>query len=248
MVAMKRVQAQPNKLQSVQTEFKILSTLRHPRIVGFLNFYESPNSWKFVLEYMVNGSLRDLLNQMKRNGMTFSEDRLIHTYMDIAVGVQFLHSQNVLHRDLKPENILVDENNRLKIADFGISKMHSGAANANYGHTACGTKYYMAPEVHRGSAYCSKCDIWSLGVIFYELATREYPWNDDIFHKMTQGPMRHTGPMKPLTQFRYTGKMQRLLHFMTIYNPPGRKDINFICDRPFLKDAYTKLCHERMGF
>lgn len=100
--------------------------------------------WNFVLEYAERGSLRTMLVKYQRNKWKFGQEDLLSLFMDFAFGVKYLHSKRIIHRDLKPENILVDEKHRLKIADFGISKLVSPAA-AN--HTAVGTICYMAPEV-----------------------------------------------------------------------------------------------------
>lgn len=94
--------------------------------------------------------------------------------MDIVFGVKYLHSMNIIHRDLKPDNCLFDCNNRMKIADFGVSKRNSNQ-NPEF-QTLCGTPLYMAPEVFLDEPYDKTVDIWSLGVMFYEMAMYEVPF------------------------------------------------------------------------
>lgn len=85
----------------------------------------------------------------------------------------------IIHRDLKPENILVDDYGRLKIADFGISQILED--NEDFKHdNVMGTPMYSAPEIYFHSTYNKSCDIWSLGIIFYEMATLRYPFTQNV--------------------------------------------------------------------
>ena len=95
--------------------------------------------------------------------------------MDIAYGLRFLHSKNIIHRDVKPENILMTADYRIKLADFGVSKMVNECFTQ--AHTSIGTLTYMSPEVYLHRPYNKKCDIWALGLILYEVAMMKYPFN-----------------------------------------------------------------------
>lgn len=182
-----------NTVKSIKSEFNLLKTLHHPRIVNFLGFYCSKTSCNFILEYMVHGSLDGVFERYNENQWKFGEYDLLWMFMDIAIGVKFLHSKGIMHRDLKPANILVDKKYRLKIADFGIAKI---AQNALENHTVIGTRPYMAPEALLKLPYDhkadSRCDfegsgffislssiflVWSLGLIFYEMAMLRPPFN-----------------------------------------------------------------------
>lgn len=163
--------------KTVQAEFTILSQIKHPRIVKFITFYQTAIDYNFVLEYMINGSLRTMLDNFIKNQWKFGQSDLLALFMDIAFGLKHLHSKGIIHRDLKPENILIDENNRLKLADFGISKFASQKADF---HTAIGTWLYMAPEVFLHQAYDKSVDVWGLGIIFYEMAMLKYPFSKAV--------------------------------------------------------------------
>ena len=149
-------------LKSGQNELKILKQMRHPRIVELLTNYSfnsmiRAEQFNFVLEYMENGSLRDILRTYGRKFWKFGQPDLLALFMDMVVGLKYLHSKGVIHRDLKPENVLADKLHRLKIADFGVSKITEAAAGAN-NHTLVGTSMYMAPEVTSGLPYDKSCD------------------------------------------------------------------------------------------
>lgn len=89
-------------------------------------------------------------------------------------GVRYLHDHGVMHRDLKPENILIDESKRCVVADFGIAKFR------NYSETITGTPTYMAPEVRQNKVYDKSVDAWALGIIFFELATLQFPFSQEV--------------------------------------------------------------------
>lgn len=144
--------------QTVLAEFEILSNIKHPRILRMIDFYQTSTDFNFVLEYMENGNLRETFNQYLENNWKFGQDDLLKLFMDIVAGVWYLHSSGIIHRDLKPENILLDENHRLKIADFGVSKFLSADASKPQYQTCTGTIIYMAPEVFLHKPYDRSAD------------------------------------------------------------------------------------------
>lgn len=166
--------------ECIKREFILLNRLNHPNIVNMLYFYQiqSQCEFRFVLELMKNGSLRDLLHRFKINLWKFAERELLCFTQDIAFGLKYLHQNGVIHRDLKPENLLCDSNFRLKITDFGVSKLSVDNQSAN--HTRVGTLAYMAPEVYLSHEYDNSVDVWAFGVIFAEMVLTEYPLTKEV--------------------------------------------------------------------
>ena len=110
--------------ETVRKELEVFSKIRHPRIIEYLGFFHTDFGWNFLMEFASGGTLRFYLSQRAAAGVHMREDRVISKFLDIAFGLHILHSNKIMHRDLKPENILIDgRNNRLKLADFGISKV-----------------------------------------------------------------------------------------------------------------------------
>jgi calcium-dependent protein kinase len=95
----------------------------------------------------------------------------------IMEAINYCHSNSICHRDIKPENILINDKDDIKIIDFGLSDIVK--SNENNLSGVKGTKRYMAPEVLKGVAYNEKCDIWSIGHIFYVLLTFTHPFEND---------------------------------------------------------------------
>jgi len=151
-------------------EAKIHAGLHHPNIILLLGICEGPQGELLTLtEFASRGSLYSILHRLG----SLKPVQMVKLAIDTAKGMHYLHSVNVLHRDLKSLNLLVDENWILKVADFGTSRQ---AANTM---TQCaGTALWMAPEVVRGKDYTYKADVYSFGIIMWEMLTCETPFND----------------------------------------------------------------------
>lgn len=151
------------------SEIKIMKALSDNRnIVRFIDNLRCSKSVLIVMEHCKGGSLDDLLKKEGR----LSEDKATNYLKEIINGFKGLHSKNVIHRDLKAANILLN-NGVPKIADLGLAKMLTHQEGIT--HTFAGTSYTMAPEVHKGN-YGLKADIWSLGVVYYQMIFGRYPY------------------------------------------------------------------------
>ncbi|XP_058120248.1 serine/threonine-protein kinase Nek5-like [Anopheles ziemanni] len=161
--------------QAVLKEHTILSQLNHPRIIQYFGYFQTATSWNIMLEFAERGNLATFIERRAAVGAFLNQHTITAKFGDIADGLIYLHCRNVIHRDLKPANVLICVDNRLKLADFGMSKiMHDDDLN----RTIVGTPLYMAPEVARGKDYDYKSDVWALGIIFYELCMLEHPFMD----------------------------------------------------------------------
>lgn len=163
-------------LLSIQREFLVLSNLNHPRLIRYLGFYQSTSSWNFILEFAELGNLGDCITTRKlENYNYFPLKDILSIFIDILAGIKYLHYCCIIHRDLKPDNILLDKYSRAKICDFGISRILSCKTKED-NMSNIGSPFYMAPEVIQGKKYGFKSDIWSLGIILFEMCTLEHPF------------------------------------------------------------------------
>ena len=164
----------PAFIERFHREARVLAKLNHPNIVGVYDFGES-GKWCYLLMEFVDGV--NLRQAMRAGRLT--PDRALEIVPQICEALQFAHEQGVLHRDIKPENILLDRRGRVKIADFGIAKLvRRGEADVTLtaSGVAIGTPAYMAPEQIESPADVDhRADIYSLGVVFYEMLTAELP-------------------------------------------------------------------------
>ncbi|MBI2931135.1 MAG: protein kinase [Planctomycetes bacterium] len=155
-------------------EAKALAILDHPNIVRVIDYGTERNLYYLVMEYVDGVTLRALLNDYR-----LSPEETLKIVPQICEALEFAHGEGIVHRDIKPENIMVDRRGRIKIADFGLAKMISKTEPpATFTHTnvAMGTPHYMAPEQCENMKQVDhRADIYSLGVVFYEMLTGEVP-------------------------------------------------------------------------
>lgn len=155
-------------------EARALAKLSHQNIVGVFDFGQANGLFYFLMEYVDGTNLRDLIHA---KSLTAKEALAI--VPQICEALEFAHDEGIVHRDIKPENILVDKRGRVKIADFGLAKLlqaeQAGVTLTQAGQVM-GTWYYMAPEqIERPLEVDHRADIYSLGVVFYEMLTGEVP-------------------------------------------------------------------------
>ena len=161
------------------SEIQINKKLKSPNIIKFYDVHETVNNFYIVLELAQSGNLRANLRKSGR----FDEKKTMKYLFQILNGFGELVKNGIIHRDLKPENIMMKED-VLKLADFGFAKQ---AQIGSFLRTLVGTPSYMAPQILNEEKYTYKCDIWSLGVMTYEMLVGKIPW---IFHEKTQQGFR----------------------------------------------------------
>ncbi|KDP23616.1 hypothetical protein JCGZ_23449 [Jatropha curcas] len=161
-------------LAEFKREVRIMRRLRHPNVVLFMGAVTRPPNLSIITEFLPRGSLYRILH---RSHCQIDEKRRIKMALDVARGMNCLHTSipTIVHRDLKSPNLLVDKNWTVKVCDFGLSRLKHNTFLSS--KSTAGTPEWMAPEVLRNEPSNEKCDVYSFGVILWELATLRLPWS-----------------------------------------------------------------------
>jgi NIMA (never in mitosis gene a)-related kinase len=165
------------KINSVQNEADILSSLSNKYVVKFYKSFKKNQNIYIIMEYCDNGDLCTFLSRMKKHRINenyyLDEDDVWKLFIQMSIGLYYIHSKKIIHRDIKTLNIFLTKNYDAKIGDLGVAKI---LENTNHAMTFIGTPYYVSPEMCRNKPYNEKSDIWALGCILYELLTFNHPF------------------------------------------------------------------------
>lgn len=168
-------------------EARVASSIRHENVISVYDFGEDQGRPFLVTEFLPGESLREAI----RNGHLGSLERRLRIALQVARALDYVHARKIIHRDLKPENIHVDPEGRIKLVDFGVAK-YEDAQLTGAGFTL-GTPYYMAPEQVLGRPLTPRADIYSFGILLFELMTGRKPVTGEtvekIFHKILHEPL-----------------------------------------------------------
>lgn len=164
----------------IKREISVMKLARHPNVLQLYEVMATKSKIYFVMEYAKGGELFKKVAKGK-----LKEEVAWKYFRQLIDAVDFCHSRGVYHRDLKPENLLLDENDNLKVSDFGLSAMAECKHQDGLLHTTCGTPTYVAPEVINKKGYDgAKADIWSCGVVLFVLLAGYLPFHDSNLIEM----------------------------------------------------------------
>lgn len=185
IVAIKQIKVEDiNKLKIyVKREIDLHSKLNHENIVKVYDiiFDEFNNYIYMVLEYCEKGDLSKYQNKRRMN-----EIYIQNFFFQLRNGLKYLRNNNIVHRDLKPQNLLITNHDTIKISDFGLAKEFKSEGNPtiDLNQTYCGSPLYMSPELMQHKKYSSSTDLWSIGIILYELITGQNPFKVKNYNQL----------------------------------------------------------------
>lgn len=193
-VAMKRILPQLSKdtnyIDMFKTEAKVVMNLNHSNVVQIYEFGVEKEQFYLVMEYVEGQNLRQALNQLKKSGKHFSIDQIVYLIKESASGLDHAHRcidsttgklLNIIHRDISPQNIMISFEGEVKIVDFGIAKSESQIEQTRAG-TIKGKFAYMSPEQSEGLECDARTDVFSLGIVLWELLSGERLFSSENEH------------------------------------------------------------------
>ena len=210
-------------IEEAKNEAKILKQLDCKYIVKYYDSFEENNTLNIVMEYCQNGDLSTYINENKTKNTILPEIQIWKFFIEMSLGLAYIHYRKILHRDLKTLNIFLTKDLDVKIGDLGVAKI---LQNTIHAHTFIGTPYYLSPEICEEKPYNEKSDVWALGCILYELITFKKPYNAKnqaaLFFKITNGNY------EPIpNHLKYSKELKKMVDLLL--------EKNYI-HRPFMKD------------
>ncbi|RNF26328.1 putative folate/biopterin transporter [Trypanosoma conorhini] len=159
-----------------RSEVHCLAACDHFGIVKHYDDLKSEDKLLLIMEYGSGGDLNKQIKQRLKERLPFKEHEAGLLFYQIVLALDEVHSRKMMHRDLKSANIFLMPTGIIKLGDFGFSKQYTDSVSLDVGSSFCGTPYYLAPELWERKRYSKKADMWSLGVILYELLTLHRPF------------------------------------------------------------------------
>ncbi|KAE9585589.1 hypothetical protein Lal_00009782 [Lupinus albus] len=219
-------------VKQIKREVSVMHLVRHPNIVQLKEVMATKAKIFMVVEYVKGGELFAKVTKGKMD-----EDEARKYFQQLISAVDFCHSRGVTHRDLKPENLLLDENQDLKVSDFGLSALPEQRRSDGMLVTPCGTPAYVAPEVLKKKGYDgSKADIWSCGVILYALLSGYLPFQGEnvlrIYRKSFKADYAFPEWISP--------QAKNLISKLLVVNPEKRYSIDDITKHPWFQVGFMR--------
>ena len=229
-------------MKKIYYETNLMKKLSHPNVTKILEMFNDENYFLIVMEYINGGNLFSFVKKRRK----LSEKKAKFLFKQIILGIQYIHSKNIVHRDIKLENILIDLNNNIKICDFGIGIILNNPTQKIYDQ--CGTPMYMAPEIlisskkHKIGYEGFPVDIWSCGIALYIMLSGKLPFtlkdttgDNENGNLELQYDIINNEP-KDVENISYEAK--NLLKGLLNKNPNKRLTCEEILNHPWLNDNF----------
>ena len=197
-------------------EGKALAQLNHPHVVTIYQLGYDQGIHYIAMEYVEGPNLEEYIKQL-----SFDLTRRISVFHKVLLGVRALHRKGIIHRDLKPKNIIVQDEAKIKIVDFGIAHIVKDGSLHNTGEFL-GSVHYASPEVVKGKLPTFQSDIWSLGVIFYQLLTSQRPFQGATRSEILKRVCEDEVVFDTLTTVLIPQKYKDMIRKMLAKNPDER--------------------------
>ena len=215
--------------KNIENEVLLLKELKHPNIVSYKDsFLDKENYYNIVMIYCDGGDIYSKIKNTKNKH--FSESDILDWLVQLCLALSYIHDKKILHRDLKTQNIFIQNENKIRIGDFGIAKIFN--QTKEMAGSMIGTPLYMSPEQYNGKKYGFKSDIWSLGCCLFEMCNLKHAFEGNSWNAVVVKVLKGQHP--PLNSM-YSKEMKNLVDQMLSLNPKNRPTVASILERPVMK-------------
>ncbi len=230
-----------HEAKMTEQEAALLHKLQHPNIVAFWESFVANSNLHIVMEYADGGDLENYIKSYMRTarGREMPEAQVLNIFVQLCLAIKHIHDRKILHRDLKCQNVFMTSSGICKLGDFGVSRVLR--STAELAATQIGTPYYMSPEIMNNQKYNSKTDIWSLGIILYELVCLRLPFQGNSMKQLCYNII-NASPAPPSTSF--SKDMRDLVRDILAKDPRKRPSVNNVLARPIIKDRIKNFLNE----
>ena len=218
-------------------EAKAVTSLSHPNIVSIYDVENEGDFYYLILEYVEGMTLKDYMIKNPRIPI----ETIVHIAKQIAAGLSHAHQNGIIHRDIKPQNILMDENLTCKITDFGIARAY-GDTTLTQTNQMLGTVYYLSPEQARGNVATAQSDIYSLGILIFEMITGQIPFKGESAVAIALKHLQEELPEIDKYREKVPQSVKNIVLQATMKNPNER----YISSKELFDDLSTVLNPERL--
>lgn len=222
--------------EAARVESELLRLMSHPNIIGYVAFFMEAFKFYIVMEYADGGDLSELITARREAEETFRESEVMFIHLQLVLALMHVHGHKILHRDLKPLNVFLTCQGVVKLGDFGVSRVLDSTALG--AQTTIGTPLYISPEVCNNEAYGTKSDLWSLGVLTYELVALRVPFHGASLPALVMKIC--SARPEPLPR-QYSAHLARVVFDLLEKSPRQRPELREIISRPHSREHIASL-------
>lgn len=219
--------------KAAMNEVKLLQKLKHPYIIQYIDSFFDREKLVIAMPFAAKGDLYSCVKA--RRGRPFPSSQVMEWFTQATLALKYLHDLHILHRDLKSKNMFITGDNRLKVGDFGISRVLDGTCA--FAKTMIGTPYYMAPEVCSERPYSWASDIWALGCVLFELFQLRVPFDASSLKGLVQKITRGSIPRA----LSAGAAEQQLCYEMMSRSSTKRPSAQQILERPIIQEEIRQM-------
>ena len=223
---------------AAKQEAEVLHQMSHSNITMYIESFVENSKLYIVMEHADGGDISAAIQRRKQSGERWPEAEVMRIFVQICLALKHVHDQNILHRDLKAQNIFLTSNGVVKLGDFGIAKVLD--ASEDQARTQIGTPYYLSPEICESQPYGRSSDVWSLGVVLFELLALELPFQANslpaLVHKICSSE-----PNYSKVEYYYNQPLIDLTKSMLNKNPDARPTLKIIVKSTYFQSHISKL-------